>query len=145
MISKSFIVLIPMVEIIVQDFPVVEGQRGGKGVPCKKTQGGGVIRCLRPAPALGDKHGADGMAARVPIRPGVGVKLPNQTDLQGGLLAGLPHSGVFQSFSIVHKAAWKGPARWRISPLYQHDLSVTPLNNDIYGGNRISIMESRHG
>jgi hypothetical protein len=57
--------------------------------------------------SFGYKHGADGMAARVPIRSGIGVKLPDKLDFQGSLLAGFPYSGFFQGFSSRTAASSK--------------------------------------
>ena len=105
-----------------------------------------VARFWQSCP-LSNKNRRNGVAARVPSRVGINMKLPEPLNLSTGFLFGLPRCCLFQRLAVIHKSARDRPTRWLIFPADQDNPFLPDLildfDDNIYGGNRIEVLNHR--
>ncbi len=74
----------------------------------------------RLARGAADEDGADGVAARVAARVGVGVELLDQAHVEPGLLVRLAHRRGLERLALVDEAAGQRPAARLVPALDEH-------------------------
>lgn len=110
----------------------------------------GVIGALRGSPSPGDEDRRNGMEARVPVRFGIDMELPEVLDVERGLFPGLPSGCRFERLAVIDEPSRQGPPGRRVPPLDENDRGVFPaavdLDDDVDGRHGVpELLAGLHG
>ncbi len=127
---------------------MVEGQRPAPVAGVDDDGRPGVVDAPGLARGPGQEDRRDRMEARVPGRVRVGAQLPDELDVEGGLLAGLSDRGRLKRFAVIDEAAREGPAGGRVLAL-DEDAAAAPaavhdLDDDVDRGERVPVLRAGH-
>ena len=108
----------------------------------------GVVRAPGNAGGPGQEDRRDGVEAGVPRGIRVRAELPDELDVERGLLAGLPDGGRLERLAVIDEAAGQSPAGGRVLPLDQDDApapaAIPDLDDDVDGRERIAVFRAGH-
>lgn len=127
---------------VVDNSSVIEGQWMGKSLLIEDADFDSIISGQGISCCKSLKDDRYRVVPRIPCWFRIGPQLSNEFNIKASLLFCFSYGGLFQAFTIVHKAPGEGPSKGRIFSLNEHNSPGNP-NNDINGGQGVAVRGHR--